>query len=55
MVTIIAPSSGSASSYVKERIANVKVAMYLEMYTTVGAIIGATITTIISPISLLSR
>jgi len=35
MVTIIATSSGSASSYVKEGIANVKVAMYLEMFTTV--------------------
>jgi uncharacterized membrane protein YfcA len=52
MVSIIATSSGSASSYVKERIANVRVAMYLEMFTTVGAIIGATITTLISPVFL---
>jgi uncharacterized membrane protein YfcA len=51
-VSIIATSSGSASSYVKERIANVRVAMYLEMFTTVGAIIGATITTLISPVFL---
>jgi uncharacterized protein len=49
MVAIIATSSGSASSYVKERIANVKVAMYLEMFTITGAIVGATITTIIHP------
>lgn len=47
MVAIIATSSGSASSYVKERITNVRVAMYLEMFTITGAIVGATITTII--------
>ncbi len=33
MVTIIATSSGSASSYVKERITNVRAGMYLEMFT----------------------
>jgi uncharacterized protein len=52
MVTIIATSSGSASSYVREGIANVKVAMYLEIFTTVGAIVGATITTLIAPVYL---
>jgi uncharacterized membrane protein YfcA len=49
MVAIIATSSGSASSYVKERITNVRIAMYLEMFTITGAIAGATITTIINP------
>lgn len=49
MVTIIATSSGSASSYVKERITNVKAAFYLEMFTITGAIIGATITSFIAP------
>jgi uncharacterized membrane protein YfcA len=43
MVTIIATSSGSAASYVKARIANVRVAMYLEMFTILGAIAGATL------------
>jgi uncharacterized membrane protein YfcA len=52
MASIIATSSGSASSYVREKIANVRVAMFLEMFTTVGAIAGATITTLISPILL---
>jgi uncharacterized membrane protein YfcA len=52
MVTIIATSSGSASSYVREGIANVKVAMYLEIFTTVGAIVGATVTTLIAPVYL---
>jgi len=49
MASIIATSSGSASSYVREKIANVRVAMFLEMFTTIGAIAGATITTLISP------
>lgn len=49
MVTIIATSSGSAASYVRERITNVKAAFYLEMFTIVGAIIGATITSLIQP------
>lgn len=52
MVAIIATSSGSASSFVKERITNIKIAMYLEMFTIIGAIAGATITVIIAPIFL---
>jgi uncharacterized protein len=52
MASVIATSSGSASAYVKERLANVKIAMYLEMFTSVGAILGATITTLIQPIYL---
>ncbi|MGA8904052.1 MAG: sulfite exporter TauE/SafE family protein [Candidatus Bathyarchaeia archaeon] len=47
MVTIIATSSGSAASFVRERITNVKAAFYLEMFTIIGAIIGATITSFI--------
>ena len=49
MVAIIATSSGSASSFVGEHITNIRVAMYLEMFTIMGAIAGATITTIIHP------
>ncbi len=52
MVTIIATSSGSASSYVRERITNVRIAMYLEMFTITGAIAGATVTSMISPVYL---
>ena len=36
MVTIIATSSGSAASYVRDRITNVRAAFYLEMFTIVG-------------------
>jgi uncharacterized protein len=52
LVSVIATSSGSASAYVRERLANIKIAMYLEMFTSVGAIIGATITTLIAPVYL---
>jgi uncharacterized membrane protein YfcA len=52
MVTIIATSSASAATYVRERIANVKVAMYLEVFTVAGAIAGATVTRLIPPVYL---
>ncbi len=52
MVSIVATSSGSASAYVRERLANIKIAMYLEMFTSVGAIVGASITTWIAPVYL---
>ena len=52
MVAIIATSSGSAASYVKAKLANVRMAMFLEMFTITGAIVGATITTFISPVLL---
>jgi uncharacterized protein len=52
MVAIIATSSGSASSFVKDRITNIKIAMFLETFTIIGAIVGATITVIIAPVFL---
>ena len=44
IVSVIATSSGSASAYVKDRITNLKVGMFLEMFTIVGALAGAAIT-----------
>jgi uncharacterized membrane protein YfcA len=44
MVAVIATSSGSAAAYVRDRITNLKVGMFLEMFTIVGALVGATIT-----------
>ncbi len=49
MVAIIATSSGSASSYVKDRLSNVRAAFYLEIFTAIGAIVGATITSFVDP------
>jgi len=41
IISVIATSSGAAAAYVKERLANLRVAMLLEMGTTTGAISGA--------------
>ncbi len=46
IVSVIATSSGSASAYVRDKITNLKVGMFLEMFTIVGAIGGAAITLI---------
>ena len=44
IVSVIATSSGSASAYVRDHITNLKVGMFLEMFTMVGALVGASIT-----------
>ena len=49
MVTIIATSSGSAASYVRQNIANMKAAFYLEVFTVIGAIVGSSVTALIAP------
>ncbi|HXW37975.1 MAG TPA: sulfite exporter TauE/SafE family protein [Nitrososphaerales archaeon] len=49
MVCIIATSSGSASSYVRDGLSNVRAAFFLEIFTAVGAIVGAVITSFLSP------
>ncbi len=43
LVASIATSSGSASAYVKEGITNIRLGMFLEIATTIGAVIGAII------------
>ncbi len=48
IVSVIATSSGSASAYVRDHITNLKVAMFLEMFTILGAISGAAITVVSS-------
>ena len=44
IVSVIATSSGAASAYVRDRITNLKVGMFLEMFTITGALVGAAIT-----------
>jgi uncharacterized membrane protein YfcA len=44
MVSVIATSSGAASAYVRDHITNLKVGMFLEMFTIAGALTGASIT-----------
>ena len=44
IVSVVATSSGSASAYVRDHITNLKVGMFLEMFTMLGALAGAGIT-----------
>lgn len=44
MIAVIATSSGSAAAYVRDRITNLRVGMFLEMFTILGALTGASIT-----------
>ena len=44
IISVIATSSGSASAYVRDHITNLKVGMFLEMFTILGALVGAAIT-----------
>ena len=49
VVSVIATSSGAAAAYVRDRLANIRVAMFLELGTTAGAITGAFIAGIVHP------
>jgi uncharacterized membrane protein YfcA len=44
IVSVIATSSGAASAYVRDHITNLRVGMFLEMFTIVGALVGASLT-----------
>jgi uncharacterized membrane protein YfcA len=41
LISVIATSSGSAAAYVKEGITNIRLGMFLEIATTIGAMTGA--------------
>lgn len=41
LISVIATSSGSAAAYVKEGITNIRLGMFLEIATTIGALVGA--------------
>lgn len=43
IISVIATSSGSAAAYVKEGITNVRIGMFLEIATTLSAIVGVVI------------
>jgi uncharacterized protein len=48
LISVIATSSGAAASYVREGYSNVRIGMFLEVATTLGALGGAYLATIIS-------
>lgn len=45
LVSVIATSSGAAAAYVREGFSNIRVGMFLEVATTLGALVGAWLTT----------
>lgn len=49
IVSVIATSSGAAAAYVRERMTNLRVAMFLEIGTTTGALCGAFVAGLINP------
>ncbi len=48
LVSVIATSSGAAAAYVREGFSNIRVGMFLEIATTLGALLGAYLTARIS-------
>jgi uncharacterized membrane protein YfcA len=49
IISVIATSSGAAAAYVRDRLANLRVAMFLELGTTAGAITGAWVAGVLHP------
>ena len=48
LVSVIATSSGAAVAYVREGLSNIRIGMFLEVATTLGALLGAYLTAKIS-------
>jgi uncharacterized protein len=48
LVSVIATSSGAAAAFVKEGFSNIRIGMFLEIATTLGALLGAFLTTRVS-------
>ncbi|MEZ6033242.1 MAG: sulfite exporter TauE/SafE family protein [Planctomycetaceae bacterium] len=48
LISVIATSSGAAAAYVKEGFANIRLGLFLEIATTIGAVVGAFLATKIS-------
>ncbi len=48
LVSVIATSSGAAAAYVREGYSNIRIGMFLEIATTIGALFGAWLTTRVS-------
>ena len=45
LVSVIATSSGAAAAYVREGYSNIRIGMFLEIATTIGAVLGAYLAT----------
>ena len=49
IVSVIATSSGAAAAYVRDRLTNLRIGMFLELATTTGAVAGALLAAIVAP------
>ncbi len=49
IVSVIATSSGAAAAYVRDRMTDMRVGMFLELATTTGAVCGALLATFVAP------
>lgn len=49
IVSVIATSSGAAAAFIRDRLANIRVAMFLEVGTAAGAITGAYLAGVVHP------
>lgn len=49
IIAVIATSSGSTIAYLRDNVLNLRVAMFLEIATTTGAIVGALLTGVLDP------
>ncbi|WP_395319310.1 sulfite exporter TauE/SafE family protein [Fructilactobacillus frigidiflavus] len=52
IIAVIATSSGATIAYLKDNVLNLRVAMFLEIATSIGAIVGALLTGVIKPVFL---
>jgi uncharacterized membrane protein YfcA len=52
VVSVIATSSGAAAAYVRDRITNLRIGMFLEVATTTGAMAGAFAAALVAPAAL---
>ena len=49
IIAVIATSSGSTIAYLRDEVLNLRVAMFLEIATTIGGILGALLTGVLNP------
>lgn len=49
LISVIATSSGAAAAYVREGFSNIRIGMFLEIATTIGALAGAYLATRVAP------
>jgi hypothetical protein len=49
IVSVIATSSGAAAAYVRDRLTDMRIGMFLQLATTSGAVVGAILAAIVAP------